>query len=196
MAVAASSITRIASAQDAVDHALALARAGDSVADAVSATLATLDLSDAARDELVRAGMEARVFVALGASNHAAKVGVNQQGASPLTPMGSASGLATPPPQHRSGKTAARRPHAVAQWWRSILAGTNYAGADGVRKSLLDFTLADATRLLADSTAKRAGYDKLVAAMTAARDALSATGAKSVRALPDAEQQKIASALR
>jgi hypothetical protein len=164
---------------DAITHGVSLAVAGFSVPEAAT-EVASMNLEREAVDTFIFDGIASRIHAALGTRNGKAKAAPRSGGG-----------------RSRSGKTSVvARPHAARAWYLTLLAGTNYATADGSRRSLLDFSLADVNALLIATSAKRDGYAKLEAALLIARDALTVSGAKSVAKLPATEVERVALALR
>lgn len=85
--------------------------------------------------------------------------------------------------------------HYARDHWERVLTAKNWEGADGRRKALLDFTLADAAFRLGDLRARITGYERVAAAMALAVDLLTTHKADTVAALPVKAKVAIAEAV-
>lgn len=86
-------------------------------------------------------------------------------------------------------------PSRTATLWRSLLAA-NYEAADGTRKALIAFSLADSTHLRNIAASRADGYARLRDAMEIAVAALAKSKVDVIGDLPAKVQQQIAEELR
>jgi hypothetical protein len=93
------------------------------------------------------------------------------------------------------GRLSALSPHYARDHWARVLGVKNYEGADGQRKSLLEFTAADITALMGIANARATGYAKLAEAMTLASQLLATHKADTIAGLPVKAKQMIAEAV-
>ena len=84
--------------------------------------------------------------------------------------------------------------HPARDYWRSVLQA-NYEGADGVRRALVAFSLADVDHLRVIASARAAGYTALRTAMELAAEMLARYHKSRIGELPEKAQREIAEKL-
>jgi hypothetical protein len=170
-----SPIPRPLSLDEAVDAVFRAALDGGSVADAAREFAHQIDDRDIY--EVVADGLAARAHRLLARQrNQSAEDGADDHGESEPD---SGSAPQSPPKA---------RAHAARQFW--ALQG-NYEGADGTRKSLLKFTLEDATSLRSIAGGRAEGWIRVRDAMDRAISALQQHSAKTIGSLPEVEKRAI-----